>query len=92
LAVSRCEALDQRVAVGDVGRPHAGEEREGLGACERRPQVGLAGDVGDVPVGGDRVAPGVDAEELGTPASGLVQAEQEPDGGRLPGAVGPRYP
>jgi len=35
---------------------------ERLGACERRPQERLACDVGHVPVGLDRVAPGVDPE------------------------------
>ena len=59
------EALDQRVAVGDVGAAaHAGEELERLGAGQRRPQVRLAGHVGDAAVGGHGIAPGIDAEEL----------------------------
>jgi hypothetical protein len=87
------EALDERVAVGHVGgAAHAREERERLGARQRRPQVGLAGDVRDAAVRRHGVAPGVDAEEARAPARRPMQAEQQADGRRLAGPVGPEVP
>jgi hypothetical protein len=62
------EALDQHVAVGRVG-PAADprEELERLGTRQPGPQVRLAGDVREVSMRLDRVAPRVDAEQLGAP-------------------------
>src|SRR5262249_22509572 len=54
---------------------------------ERGPQVRLAGDVGDVAVGLDRIRLSVDTEDLGTAAGRAQQAEEQTDRGRLPGAV-----
>ncbi len=89
LRVSSWKRSHEHVAVGDVGAAvHAREELERLGARQRRPQEGLAGDVGDTAVRGDGVAPGVDAEQLTEARGGPVQPEQQPDRGRLAGAVG----
>ncbi len=85
------EALHQLVAIGDVDvAVQAPEEGERLRARHRRPQEGLAGDVRDAPVGGHRIAPGVDAEELRAPAARPVKAQQEPDRRGLARAVGPQ--
>jgi two-component system, NarL family, response regulator NreC len=65
----------------------AREELECLRASQRRPQERLAGDVGDVSVGVDGLAPGVDAEQLGVPGTRPVQPEQQANRGRLARAV-----
>ena len=82
------EALDENVAVGDVGPAAQPREiGEGLGAGQARPEERLAGDVADPPVRGDRLAPGVDPEELGAAIARAVQAEQQADRRRLPRPV-----
>jgi hypothetical protein len=82
------EALDERVAVGGVRAPaQLREVRERLGARQRRPQERLAGHVGDAVVGFDRIAPCVDAQQLGAAGARPVQPEQEPDRRRLAGPV-----
>ena len=48
----------------------------------------VAGYVGEPAVQRDRVAPRVAAEQLDGAAVGAQQAEQDPDGGGLAGAVG----
>jgi len=65
----------------------AREERERLGARQRRPQERLACDVGDTPVRGLRITPCVDAEQLGPSGRRPVEAEQQSDRRRLAGAV-----
>jgi hypothetical protein len=83
------EALHQPVAVGDVGPAvEPGEELEGLRGGHRRPQEGLASDVGDTAVRGDRLAPGVHPEQLRPSGRRPVEAEQQADCGGLAGAVG----
>jgi len=68
------------------------EEGERLRAGESRPQERLARHVGDPPVRADGIPPRVDAEQLRAPVARTVQAEQQPDGGRLAGAVGTQVP
>ena len=82
------EAVDQLVAIVGVDRPvHPAEQMEGLGPGQRRPQVRLAGDVGEAPVRLDRLAVTVEPEDLGATRGRADEPEQEPDGGGLPGAV-----
>ena len=91
LSAIELEALDQHVAVGDVGAAaQARQELERLGARQRGPQERLAGDVGDAPVGGDRLAPGVDAEQLGSaPALGRCSPSSRRIVVVLPAPFGP---
>ena len=64
-----------------------GQELQRLAADHGRPQERLPGDVGHPAVRGHRVGPGVHAEQFGPAAGGPVDAEQQPDRGRLPGPV-----
>jgi len=84
------ETLHQPVSVGDVrAAVQAGEELERLRRGHRRPQRRLTRHVGDAAVGGRRVAPGVDPEELRPARRRAMQPEQQADRGRLAGPVGP---
>jgi hypothetical protein len=88
--VSSLNRSTSRSLVGAVGSPvQAGEELECLGTVEGRPEERLPGDVGHATVGSDRIAPGVEPEDLGAPARRAVQSEQEPDRRRLAGPVRP---
>jgi hypothetical protein len=90
LARVQLEALDEPIAVGGVGAAmQPGQELERLPARQRRPQERLPGDVREPPVRGDRLRPGVDAEQLGPAGRRAVEPEQESDRGRLAGAVRP---
>jgi hypothetical protein len=87
------EALDELFAVGAVRRPvQVAQIGERLGAGEARPERRLAGDVGDAPVGRDRVAPQVPVEEFGTSCRRTMQAEQQSNRRRLARAVRPEVP
>jgi hypothetical protein len=65
----------------------AAEEVDGLASGEAGPEGDVAGDVGEplVQLGG--VLPGVGAEEFGPALVGAEHAEEDADGGGLPGAV-----
>ena len=89
LRTSSWKRFDQRLAVGAIGGTvEVGQELEGLLACQVWPQERLASYIGSAPVGPDRFAPGVDAEELAVAGARLMQPEQQADRGGLAGAVG----
>ena len=84
------EALDQlRATVLVDAAAHAGQQVDGLAAGQRRPQRDIAGHISDLAVQRDGVGPRVAAEQPHAAAVGLDQTQQDPDGGRLAGAVGP---
>ncbi len=64
------------------------EQVDRLTAREVRPEVDVAGDVGEAAVQLDRVAPRVATEQLDSAVVGAHQAEQDPDGRGLAGPVG----
>ena len=76
----------RRAASSPAAQP--GEQVDGLAAGEARPQLDVAGHVGEPAVQLDRVVPGVAAEQPCGAGVGAQQAEQDADGGGLPGAVG----
>ena len=83
------EALDQLGAallVDAAAQP--AEQVDDLAAGEVGPERDVAGHVGEPAVQLVGVAPRVAAEEGGAAAVGAQQAEQDADGGGLPGAVG----
>jgi hypothetical protein len=65
-----------------------GEQVQRLGAGQRRPQVRLAGDVGEASVRLDRLAMTVESEDLTVTTAGNEEAEQETDQRCLAGSVG----
>ncbi len=67
---------------------HPAQQVQGLFAGQRGPQVCLARDVGQAPVGIDRSMLAVETEDLGSSRRRLDQPQQQSDGRRLPGAVG----
>src|SRR3954471_1735117 len=82
------EALDQRISALRVqAAAQAPEQVDHLAAGQVRPQRHVAGDVRDAPVQGGDVAPRVAAEQARGAAVGAIEAEQNPDRGRLAGAV-----
>src|SRR3954451_15196148 len=84
------KALDQRVSALRVqAAAQAPEQVDHLAAGQVRPQRHVAGDVRDAPVQGGDVAPRVAAEQARGAAVGAIEAEQNPDRGRLAGAVRP---
>ena len=85
------EALEQvRAAARVDAAPQPAEQVDDLAAGERRPQVDVAGHVGQPAVQRRRVAPRVAAEQPHRAGVRPQQAEQHPDRGRLAGAVGPQ--
>src|SRR5664280_2649895 len=64
------------------------EQVDHLATGQVRPERHLTGHVGKPSVQRDRLPPGVPAEESDLPGVGPEQAEEHPDGRRLPGAVG----
>ena len=88
LVEDELEALDELVPVGGVdGAVQLAEEPEHLGARQRRPQVRLAGHVGQALVDEPGVAPDVEVEDPRPAGRRVDQAEQEGDRGRLAGPV-----
>ena len=84
------EAVDQLGASGLVdAAAHAGQQVDGLAAGQVRPECDIAWHIGDLAVQGDRVGPGVAAQQAHGSAVGFHHAQQDPDRRRLPGAVGP---
>ncbi len=79
-------ALSALRPIGSVVQP--GQVVDGLAAGEVGPQAHVTGNVGEPAVQGHGVAPGVATEEPGGTGVAALQAEQHPDRGRLPGAVG----
>src|SRR6185312_2467093 len=91
LAGVELETVDQRAAVGLVdAAAQAGQELEALEARERRPQHRLTGHERHPPVGPHGVAPGVDPEDRGAALARPLQAQDEPDRGRLARPVRPQ--
>src|SRR5699024_7681771 len=84
------EELRTTTATGTAA--HAGEDVDGLPAGEVRPQTGVPGDVGQAPVDGDGVGPGVHAEHPGGARVCPEHAEEDPDRRRLAGTVGAEEP
>ena len=84
------EAIEQhRAVLGVDAAVHPAEEVERLFRGERRPERGLARDVRDPAVRGNRIAPRVDAEQRRRARGRPVQAEQAADRRGLARAVGP---
>ena len=84
------EALEQPGAARRVqAAAQPSEQVDDLAAGQRRPEGDVPGDVGEPPVEAGDVSPGVATEHLRGAAVGAEQAEQDADGGRLAGAVGP---
>jgi hypothetical protein len=83
--------MSSSAAPTQVSTPATSESAAVLTAAStrRRPQERLTGHVGDPALSVDRVAPGVDAEQLGAAGAGPAQPEQEPDRRRLAGSVRP---
>jgi hypothetical protein len=93
LARVEVEQLQQLVPVPGVeATPEAAQQVDHLAAGQVRPQGHVPGDIGEAAVQGDRVAPGVAAEQLGPAGVGPQQAQQDPDGGGLAGPVGAEEP
>src|SRR5665648_770168 len=87
------EPLDELLAPGRVLRAaQLAQQVDRLPAGQVRPQVHVAGDVGEPPVQRDGVPPWVATEESRLAAVLAQQAEQHPDGRGLAGAVGPEEP
>src|SRR5262249_30218931 len=83
------EATEELLPVGSIdGAVDVGEEAQRLAAGERRPEVGLAGDVGEAAVDRRRVAPRVEPEDEGPTRRRPDETKEERDGRRLPGPVG----
>ena len=70
----------------------AGEPVEHAPAGHPRVKLELAGQVAAAGVDGDAVAEAVQPEHPGAAGAGALQAEQQPDRGRLARAVGPEEP
>jgi hypothetical protein len=68
--------------------PQPAEQVDHLAAGQVRPQRHVAGHVRQPTVQRDRVVPGIAAEQPGRAGVGAHQAEQDTDGGGLPGTVG----
>ncbi len=83
------EVGDQLVSVGLVDPAlDPTQEMQRLPAGECRPQVLLAGHIGEVPVRGDRTVLAVQAEDLGPTGRRSDQSQQQSDSGRLTRSVG----
>ena len=93
--VGETEALEQLVGPGDGRRPaqvrEPPDEAEVLAAGEVAVDRGVL--AGEADAGSDRVGPPghVEAEDLGVAAVGREHGGQDPDGGRLAGAVGAEH-
>ena len=84
------EALDQVAPAGLVDpAPQPAEQVDHLAAGQVRPQVHVAGHVGQPAVQGRGVAPGVAVEEAYVAGVRSQEPQQDPDGRRLAGAVRP---
>ena len=84
------EPVEELVAPAPVEpAPELPEQVDHLAPRQVGPQRDVAGDVGEAAVEGDGVVPRVAVEQGGVARVGPQQAEQNPDGGGLPGAVGP---
>ena len=83
------EALEKPVATARVQTAaQPAEQVDGLAAGQVRPQSHIARHVGQPPVQVDGVPPRIAAEQAGLARIRTQQPEQNPDRGRLPGAVG----
>jgi len=83
------EALEQvGAAVPVEASAQAAEQVDHLAAGEVRPQGDVTGHVGQAPVQGSCVAPGVAAQQARTTRVRVQQPEQHPQGGGLAGPVG----
>ena len=85
------EPLQEQVlalAVQPAAQP--AEQVDHLAAGQVRPQRDVAGHVGEPPVQGGRLPPRIAAEQARGAGVGAQQAEQDPQGRRLAGAVRPQ--
>ncbi len=90
LARVEVEALQQLgAAPGVEAAAEPAEQVDDLAAGQVGPQRDVAGHVREAAVQFRGVAPRVAAEQPGGAGVGAQQPEQDPDGGGLPGAVGP---
>jgi hypothetical protein len=63
---------------------------KGLLPRERGPEVGLAWNIGEAPMGLDGPALAIEAEDLGPPRTRPCQPQEQADGGGLAGPIGPQ--
>ena len=87
------ESLDQLFPVAGVDPAvQPGQELEGLCSGQGRPQERLPRDVGNPAMGGHRILPGVDPEQLSPTGGGAMEAEEEPNRRRLASSVRSQVP
>ncbi len=84
------EPFDEFVTAHRLDLAHPQQEIDGLATGQLRPQFDVTGHVGHVLVQAHRVLPWIHSQDADDSLVALHQTEQDPQHGRLAGAVGPQ--